>query len=123
MSERPATGSLAGDSLVSFPEGTRAAPGTFGRFKSGGFAAVLEAPSRAADVLPVAIVGSGKVLPRDGFHVRPGTIEIRFGAPIAVAEYGPHDRVRLARRAEAAVAALLDPAAAIQSAAPTAQEV
>ena len=113
----------AGESLVSFPEGTRATPGTFGRFKSGGFAAVLEAGVRDVDVLPVAIVGSGTVLPRDGFHVRPGTVEIRFGAPIPAAEFGPHDRVRLAQRAEAAVAALLDPAAAVRATAPTAQEV
>jgi 1-acyl-sn-glycerol-3-phosphate acyltransferase len=49
-----------GGSLVSFPEGTRSAPGELGRFKAGGFAAVLDTPALAVDVVPVGIVGAGK---------------------------------------------------------------
>ena len=97
-----------GGKLVSFPEGTRSAPGELGRFKAGGFAAVLDSPARAVDVVPVGIVGAGDILPRGGFKVRPGTVEVRIGEPIRVAGLELEDRGALARRAEAAVAALLD---------------
>ncbi len=97
----------AGASLVSFPEGTRAAPGELGPFKSGGFAAVLESARRDIAVVPVGIAGAGRILPRGGFKVRPGRAEVRFGEPIGVAGLGLGDRAALARRAEAAVAALL----------------
>ena len=99
----------AGGSLVSFPEGTRAAPDTFGYFRTGGFAAVLDSGAPSVDVVPVAIVGAGRVLPRDGFRVRPGRVEVRFGEPIPVAGLAHQDWAQLARRAEAAVAALLGP--------------
>ncbi|MBP7589620.1 MAG: 1-acyl-sn-glycerol-3-phosphate acyltransferase [Thermoanaerobaculia bacterium] len=108
----------AGGSLVSFPEGRRSAPGELGRFKSGGFAAVLDSGVRDVDVVPVAIVGAGRILPRDGFKVRPGKVEVRFGAPIPVAGLVPADRADLARRAEEAVAALLGLPAAARPTAP-----
>lgn len=94
----------AGKSVISFPEGTRSRDGRLGRFKSGGFGAALEA---GADVVPIAIVGAGEVLPPDGFRVRPGRIEVRIGEPIPIEPFRPADRAGLARRAEAAVAALL----------------
>jgi 1-acyl-sn-glycerol-3-phosphate acyltransferase len=99
----------AGSSVVSFAEGTRARDGQLGRFQSGGFQAALDA---GAAVLPVAIVGAGAVLPARGFRVRPGTIEVRIGAPIAPDPGGARDRAELARLVEASVAALLgEPAA------------
>jgi 1-acyl-sn-glycerol-3-phosphate acyltransferase len=94
----------AGGALVSFPEGTRSRDGRLGKFKSGGFAAALES---GAAVLPVAILGAGKVLPVGGFRVRPGTIELRIGRPIDPAPFAPADRAGLAAAAERAVAALL----------------
>jgi 1-acyl-sn-glycerol-3-phosphate acyltransferase len=90
--------------LVSFPEGTRSRDGRPGPFRSGGFGAALETGS---DVVPVALVGPAAVLPRDGFKVRPGRIEVRFGHPIPTADLAPGSRAALARRAEAAVRALL----------------
>ena len=95
---------VSGRSVLSFPEGTRSRAGALGPFKSGGFGAALEA---GVSVVPVAVVGTGRVLPRDGFRVRPGRIEVRIGAPIEVAPFAPHDRAGLARSAEAAVARLL----------------
>lgn len=93
-----------GGHLVSFPEGTRSRDGCPGPFRSGAFGAALES---GVDVVPVALVGPAAVLPRDGFKVRPGRIEVRFGTPIATAALDPGARAALARRAEAAVRALL----------------
>jgi 1-acyl-sn-glycerol-3-phosphate acyltransferase len=108
----------AGGSLVTFPEGSRAEPDRLGRFKSGGFAAVLDSGVREVDVVPVAIVGAGRILPRGGFKVRPGKVEVRFGEPIPVAGLAHEDRAELARRTEAAVAALLGLPAAARAGAP-----
>jgi len=103
--DRVAASLRGGAAIVSFPEGTRSADGRVGRFKSGAFDAVLAA---GADVVPVGIVGAGRVLPRDGFRVRPGRIEVRFGAPIPTRDLGRADRAELARRAEEAVRSLVE---------------
>ena len=108
--ERAAELLASNGSLVSFPEGTRGAPGTLGRFKSAGFAAALEPPARAA-VVPIAIEGAGRILPRGGFRVRPGPLAVRIGEPIVLAGLSLEDRAELARRAERAVAELLGLAA------------
>lgn len=93
-----------GRTVVSFPEGTRSRDGALRRFKSGGFGAALAA---GAPVVPVAIVGSGRVLPPGGFRVRPGRIEVHIGAPIDATAFAPDDRSGLARAAETAVRELL----------------
>lgn len=91
----------AGESVVTFPEGTRGAPGRMRPFKSGGFAAALAAE---VEVLPVAISGSARVLPRGGFAVRPGLIRVKIGAPLAPAA----GRAALAEAAERAVQVLYE---------------
>lgn len=90
--------------LASFAEGTRSNPGGLRPFRSGGFGAAIDA---GAAVLPVALHGTGRILPRGGFAVRPGTIEIEIGEPIETAGLAHGERAELARRAEAAVAAML----------------
>ncbi len=92
----------AGRSVVSFPEGTRSRDGSLRPFKSGGFGAALEA---GVDVLPVALLGTGAVLPAGGFRVRPGRIEVRIGEPIRLAG-SSWRRAEVARRAERAIAEL-----------------
>src|SRR3546814_14566691 len=70
----------AGGSLCIFPEGTRSRSGAVAGFKGGAFQAAIDA---GVDVVPVAIEGSGAVLYPEGFfHVRPGPIRVRFGAPL-----------------------------------------
>jgi 1-acyl-sn-glycerol-3-phosphate acyltransferase len=95
----------AGASLASFPEGTRSLPDELRPFRSGGFGAAIDA---GVEIVPVAIRGAGRVLPRDGFAVRPGRIEVVFGAPIPTAGRAHGERAALAREAEAAVARALD---------------
>ncbi|RFF29537.1 lysophospholipid acyltransferase family protein [Wenzhouxiangella sediminis] len=89
-----------GHTLAAFPEGTRSRDGSVGPFKGGAFRAAIRA---GVPVVPVAIDGSGKVMPPGGFAIRPGRIHLAFGSPIATENLGVGDRHVLARRARAAV--------------------
>ncbi|HJU26181.1 MAG TPA: lysophospholipid acyltransferase family protein [Rhodanobacteraceae bacterium] len=93
-----------GASVCAFPEGTRNRADGLRPFKGGAFQAAIQAQ---VPVVPVAITGSGTVLPPSGFKVRPGTITLRVGAPIPTTGLRPHDRQRLARQAHDEVAAML----------------
>ena len=103
---RAAVARLRGaNAIAAFPEGTRSRDGAVAPFKGGAFQLAIEA---GVPVVPVAIAGSGAVLPTEGlFRVRPGTIRLRFGAPMETAGLSQQDRQALARRAHEAVAALL----------------
>jgi len=92
-----------GASVCAFPEGTRSR-GRVGPFKGGAFQLAIEA---GVGVVPVAIEGSGKVLPAAGFRVRPGRIVVRLGEPMPTQGLVPHERGALAQRAREAVIALL----------------
>jgi len=67
-----------GNWIVIFPEGTRTAPGTKGRYRIGG--AIL-AERTGASVTPIAH-NAGEYWPRRSFIKRPGVIKIRIGPPI-----------------------------------------
>jgi 1-acyl-sn-glycerol-3-phosphate acyltransferase len=103
---RAAVSRLRGSTAIAaFPEGTRSHDGSVAPFKGGAFQLAIEA---GVPVVPVAIAGSGAVLPTTGlFRVRPGTIRLRFGTPLATEGLAQQDRQALARRAHEAVAALL----------------
>lgn len=92
-----------GDSLCAFPEGTRSRDGSVRPFKGGAFQVALQA---GVPIVPIAIEGSGAVLPAAGFKVRPGMIRVRIGDPIPTAGLKPNDRHALAQRAHDAVVAL-----------------
>ena len=67
-----------GRCVVIFPEGTRTAPGTVGRYRIGG--AVL-AEQSAYPVVPIAH-NAGEYWPRREFIKKPGTIRVRIGPTI-----------------------------------------
>jgi 1-acyl-sn-glycerol-3-phosphate acyltransferase len=94
----------AGATVLSFPAGTRRAPGEAQRFKAAAFAAALQAE---APVVPVAIAGSTSVLPTRRLRLRPATIHIAVGEPIATAGLPLAARADVARRVEAEVERLL----------------
>jgi 1-acyl-sn-glycerol-3-phosphate acyltransferase len=94
----------SGHALCAFPEGTRSRDGSVGPFKGGALQVAIEA---GVPVVPVAIRGSGAVLPTSGFRVRPGVITLRFGEPMSTAGLGSDDRNALARRARETVIDLL----------------
>ena len=93
-----------GASLCAFPEGTRSRDDSVGAFKGGAFQVALQA---GVAVVPIAIAGSGKVLPASGFRVRPGAIRVCIGEPIATAGLHAGDRHALAKAAHDAVTAML----------------
>jgi len=90
-----------GWSLLSFPEGTRSVDGRVQRFKTASFAAAVEA---GAPVVPLALEGAGRVLPRGSLRNCPGTIRVALGRPIPAAGLDRHD---LACRTQQAVESLL----------------
>ncbi len=74
-----------GASVVIFPEGTRSADGSLGRFKPGGF---MLASKSGCPIVPVAISGSHRVLPKGSMTCRPGRICVRAGMPVMTRQKG-----------------------------------
>lgn len=77
-----------GRSVVLFAEGTRSAGDQLAPFKKGPFHLALAA---GVPIVPVAISGSGKVMPPRGLKVRPGPVLVRFCDPIDVGPFRPGD--------------------------------
>ncbi len=91
-------------SVVIFPEGTRSATGELLPFKKGAFMLALHTH---VDIVPVAVIGSRRVLPKGGWRVRGGEVILRFGPAIPTAGYDETNRDELIRRVRAAIEALL----------------
>jgi 1-acyl-sn-glycerol-3-phosphate acyltransferase len=88
-----------GASVLVFPEGTRSRDGNVQPFKKGAFVLASQA---GVPIVPVAIEGSGRCFPPDGFRIRPGVIRVKLGQPIPT--HGPvtdniEDLVRRTREA------------------------
>lgn len=77
----------AGSSLLVFPEGTRSVDGAMGEFRTG---ALRIAREFDVPVLPVAIVGTHDLLPKDG-RLRPCPVEVRVGVPLQPEELDTDD--------------------------------
>jgi len=92
----------SGKCILVYPEGTRSR-GEFALqpFKRGPFALAVEA---RVPLVPVAVEGTGRVMPAGGVHIRPGTVRLKVGAPIEVRE--GMDRDALMNEAHAALVAL-----------------
>ena len=93
-----------GEWTAVFPEGTRSMDGALGNFASGSFAAAIAA---GVDVLPVAILGSNRMLRRGGFLVRPSKIRVLIGKPIPTTGLNSEDRFELAAKTHTAVSGLI----------------
>ena len=68
-----------GRSILVFPEGGRRRGRSMRRFKTG---AAHIAIRSGVPIVPTAISGTARALPPGSLHLRPGTVEIRFGEPI-----------------------------------------
>ncbi len=77
-----------GASVLIFPEGTRSVDGHLQDFKRGGFKLALKSGS---DIVPVAIKGSKRILPKGRFRINRGRFSLSVGTPIAVNQYSARD--------------------------------
>ena len=77
-----------------FPEGTRSPDGALHPFKKGGFKLAMQA--RVA-IVPVTIIGSRQVLPKNSIIFRPGPIDMYVDEPIPTADLKDEDLEELMR--------------------------
>lgn len=89
--------------VIMFPEGTRSPTGALQAFKKGAFVLAIQT---GTELVPAAISGSRDVMRKGSLRVSPGTVRVRFGAPIPVAGYDLARRDELTSRAREAVLAL-----------------
>ncbi len=93
-----------GNSFLIFPEGTRSKTDELLPFKKGGFIMALTAQ---APIVPVAITGGRAAMRKGSAIVRPVTVSVRIGAPIATAGRTLADRDALIADVRAAIEALV----------------
>lgn len=78
----------AGESVLIFPEGTRSKTGELGRFKRGSLLAALKS---GAPIIPIAISGSYKILPRGSWLINPIPVKLSIGHPIRIETEADYD--------------------------------
>jgi len=69
----------SGHSLVVFPEGGRSLTGELQEFRHGVFLAALKA---GVPMVPLTLVGTRRILPRYGWHWRPGRVTLVVDPPV-----------------------------------------
>jgi len=81
-----------GKSVLLFAEGTRTSDGKLQPFKRGAFNLAVRA---GVPVVPVAISGSYRILPRHSWRVRPGAIRLFIDKPIEIRRDGKDEELKL----------------------------
>lgn len=97
-----------GLSLIIFAEGTRSWDGRVARFKAGSFLLAIEA---GLPIVPLAVVGTRRVMPKGRLRTEPADVRLIVHAPIQVPVISaptPQDAKALADRVHAIVAATVD---------------
>jgi 1-acyl-sn-glycerol-3-phosphate acyltransferase len=95
---------LDGSSVVVFPEGTRSADGTLGRFREGAFRLAIDL---GIDIVPLAISGTETALPKHSMVFQRTTATVEVLPPVSVAGLSPGDAGSLAERVRADIARAL----------------
>jgi 1-acyl-sn-glycerol-3-phosphate acyltransferase len=94
----------SGKTIAVFPEGTRGDKDELLPFKKGGF---MVAKKAGVAVVPVGILGSRHILPRDDLWPRPGEVTVRIGTPIAAEEVRTLSSTQLSQRVRGDIKSLL----------------
>jgi len=97
-------GVRGGKSLAVFPEGTRTPDGKLQEFKHGAFKIAVRA---GVPIVPVAIRGTFKLLPKTTLAPRPGRVDVIIGKPIETRDYSERNLGELISRTRAAIEANL----------------
>jgi 1-acyl-sn-glycerol-3-phosphate acyltransferase len=97
-----------GLSLMIYAEGTRSPDGRVGRFKGGSFLLAIEA---GLPIVPLAVIGTRKVMPKGRLRTEPADVVLVVHDPIqppALEAPTPRDAKALADRVRAVVSAAVD---------------
>jgi 1-acyl-sn-glycerol-3-phosphate acyltransferase len=97
-----------GLSLIIYAEGTRSRDGRVARFKGGSFLLAIQA---GLPIVPIAVIGTRKVMPKGRLRTEPADVTLVVHDPIvppAIEAPTPHDAKALADRVHAIVAAAVD---------------
>ena len=95
----------AGTPLVIFPEGGRSHDGHIQPFLPGAFFLAIKAQ---VEIVPVALVGTYELLPKDTYHIKCRPLEMRVGDPIPTAGLKLSDRAALTLRLQEEIARLTE---------------
>lgn len=82
-----------GTPVIVFPEGTRGEHYPLRQFKKGPFVLAI---ASGVPIVPTLVYGANSVMPRRGFHIRSGQIDVHFLDPVPTAGLDYEDRDRLA---------------------------
>lgn len=96
---------VEGSTVVIFAEGTRAPTDELQPFKKGAFMLALHTE---VPIVPFAVAGSRRVMPKGGWRVRRGPIIVRFGDPILTYIDQYHTRDQLVEQVREEVLRLRD---------------
>jgi 1-acyl-sn-glycerol-3-phosphate acyltransferase len=83
----------SGRRLLVFPEGTRSPDGRLREFKRGAFAIAVEAGCR---LVPLALEGTHRLMPRGSRAIHPGPVRVRVLQPVEAQAFGPEGAEPLA---------------------------
>jgi 1-acyl-sn-glycerol-3-phosphate acyltransferase len=94
-----------GKNVISFAEGTRSKTDKMNIFKRGSFVIAREGK---IDVVPIAILGSRKILASGSFSIRPGVMEVKIGKRIRATDFVHLSVEEIASLAQERVRAMLN---------------
>jgi 1-acyl-sn-glycerol-3-phosphate acyltransferase len=81
-----------GKSIMTFPEGTRSRDGEIKAFKQGTFHLAIKS---GVPIVPVSIIGSGRLMPKRSLRIKPGQIKMVIGKPVEVTNFDIEKRNEL----------------------------
>ena len=84
-----------GKSIMTFPEGTRSRDGEIKAFKQGAFHLAINS---GVSIVPVSIIGSGRIMPKRSVKIKSGQIKLVIGEPIEVKSFDIENRFELIKK-------------------------